>query len=58
MERVLEVDFEQLSWEVFEPKLALDDLYGQGYRVLADRARRDLLNEGSNVPGGGTRAES
>ena len=27
------------------------------YRVLADRARRELLSEGSNVSGGGMRDE-
>ena len=35
------------------PKLLLDDFYGQGYRVLAYRARMDLLSNGSNVSGGG-----
>ena len=38
----------ELPWEVFQPKLLLDDLYGYGYWALADGARRDLLNEGSD----------
>ena len=37
--------------------MLLDDLYGQGYWVLTAGARRDLLNAGSNVSGGGMRAE-
>ncbi len=39
------------SSKVFRPKLLLDDLYGCGYWALADGARRDLLNEGSNISG-------
>ena len=52
-----EDDFPEPSWKLFRPKLLLDDLYGWGYRVLADGARRELRREGSNVFGGGTRAE-
>ena len=50
-------DVFQTFWKVFQTKLLLDDLYGRGYRALAARARRDLLNEGPNVSGGGMRAE-
>ena len=51
--RVLEVDVCQLSWEVSQPKLAFDDLYREWCWALADRARRELPSEGSNVSGGG-----
>ncbi len=34
----VEVGFRQFSWEVLQPKLPLDDLYGYWYRVLAGRA--------------------
>ncbi len=34
----------------------LDDLYGQGRWVLADRARRELPSDGSSVSAGGMRA--
>ena len=36
------------SSKVCRHKLLLDDLYGYGYWALADGARRDLLNEGSD----------
>ncbi len=55
--RELEDNVFQLSWEVFWPKLVLDDLYGQGYWVLKDGARRYLFNAGSNVSEGGMTAE-
>ena len=44
--RALEDDFSKLSWEVFQPKLLLDDLCGWWCRVLADRA----CYEGSKFP--------
>ena len=55
--RVLEVDVCQLSCEVSQPKLAFDDLYREWCWALADRARRELPSEGSNVSGAGRRAE-
>ncbi len=48
---------DQLSWEVFQPKLAFNDLDGYWYRALVGRARRGLPREASNVSVGGMRAE-
>ncbi len=42
-------NFDHLYWEVFLPKLLLDDLCGQWHWALADRARRELSSDGSNV---------